>query len=42
MALRVLEKKGDITLGGLFSLHDMVVEHSLSYTSTPPPTKCTR
>ncbi|XP_060928482.1 extracellular calcium-sensing receptor-like [Limanda limanda] len=42
MPLPVLEKRGDITLGGLFSLHDMVVEHSLSYTSTPPRTQCTR
>lgn len=42
MPLPVLEKKGDITLGGLFSLHDMVVEPSLSFTSKPPPTQCTR
>ncbi|KAG7453763.1 extracellular calcium-sensing receptor-like [Solea senegalensis] len=42
MSLPVLEKKGDITLGGLFSLHDMVEEHSVSYTSAPPPTQCTR
>lgn len=42
MSLPVLEKKGDIILGGLFSLHDMVVEPSLSFTSTPPPTQCTR
>nr|XP_046244778.1 extracellular calcium-sensing receptor-like [Scatophagus argus] len=42
ISLPVLEKKGDIILGGLFSLHDMVVEPSLSFTSTPPPTQCTR
>ncbi|KAF1394143.1 hypothetical protein PFLUV_G00023460 [Perca fluviatilis] len=42
MSLPVLEKKGDIILGGLFSLHDMVVEPSLSFTSTPPPAQCTR
>ncbi|XP_071352920.1 extracellular calcium-sensing receptor-like [Trachinotus anak] len=42
MSLPVLNKKGDIILGGLFSLHDMVVEPSLSFTSRPPPTQCTR
>uniref|UniRef100_A0A3B4FKN3 Extracellular calcium-sensing receptor-like n=1 Tax=Pundamilia nyererei TaxID=303518 RepID=A0A3B4FKN3_9CICH len=42
MSLPALEKKGDIILGGLFSLHDMVVEPSLSFTSTPPSTQCTR
>ncbi|XP_041796730.1 extracellular calcium-sensing receptor-like [Chelmon rostratus] len=42
MSLPVLEKEGDIILGGLFSLHDMVVEPSLSFTSTPLPTQCTR
>uniref|UniRef100_A0A3P8W5U0 Extracellular calcium-sensing receptor-like n=1 Tax=Cynoglossus semilaevis TaxID=244447 RepID=A0A3P8W5U0_CYNSE len=42
MSLPVLQKEGDITLGGLFSLHDMVVEHTVSYTSTPAPTQCTR
>ncbi|XP_061576353.1 extracellular calcium-sensing receptor-like [Cololabis saira] len=42
MSLPVLEKKGDIILGGLFSLHDMVVEPYLAFTSPPPPTKCTR
>uniref|UniRef100_A0A672G5A1 Extracellular calcium-sensing receptor-like n=1 Tax=Salarias fasciatus TaxID=181472 RepID=A0A672G5A1_SALFA len=42
VSLPVLEKKGDITLGGLFSLHDSVVVPSLSFTSTPPPTQCTR
>lgn len=40
--LPVLEKQGDIVLGGLFSLHDMVVEENLSFTSQPSPTKCTR
>ncbi|XP_014907987.1 extracellular calcium-sensing receptor-like [Poecilia latipinna] len=38
----VLEKKGDIILGGLFSLHDMVEEQSLPFTSQPPKSKCTR
>eukprot|EP00064_Thunnus_orientalis_P009392 superscaffoldBa00001186_g9416 len=42
VSLPVLEKKGDIILGGLFSLHDTVVEPSLSFTSTPTPTQCTR
>ncbi|XP_037533750.1 extracellular calcium-sensing receptor-like [Nematolebias whitei] len=41
-SLPVLEKRGDIILGGLFSLHDMVVEHNLSFTAQPPPTTCTR
>ncbi|XP_061683495.1 extracellular calcium-sensing receptor-like isoform X2 [Syngnathoides biaculeatus] len=40
--LPVLEKRGDIILGGLFSLHDMVVEPNLTYISRPPPTKCSR
>ncbi|KAL3057482.1 hypothetical protein OYC64_007869 [Pagothenia borchgrevinki] len=42
MSLPVLKKKGDIILGGLFSLHDMVMEPSLSFTSEPPPAHCTR
>ncbi|XP_061137832.1 extracellular calcium-sensing receptor-like [Syngnathus typhle] len=42
MILPYLEKKGDIILGGLFSLHDTVVEPSLTFTSKPPPTECTR
>nr|XP_033486607.1 extracellular calcium-sensing receptor-like [Epinephelus lanceolatus] len=42
MSLPVLEKKGDIIFGGLFSLHDMVVEPSLSFFSKPLPAQCTR
>ncbi|KAI4815559.1 hypothetical protein KUCAC02_005701, partial [Chaenocephalus aceratus] len=42
MSLPVVQKKGDIILGGLFSLHDMVMEPSLSFTSKPPPAHCTR
>uniref|UniRef100_A0A3Q2XQM8 Extracellular calcium-sensing receptor-like n=1 Tax=Hippocampus comes TaxID=109280 RepID=A0A3Q2XQM8_HIPCM len=42
MSLPVLEKRGDIILGGLFSLHDMVMEPSLTFTTKPPPTQCTR
>lgn len=42
MSLPVLEKEGNIVLGGLFSLHDMVLEPTLSFTSTPPPKQCTR
>ncbi|XP_068613888.1 extracellular calcium-sensing receptor-like [Brachionichthys hirsutus] len=42
MSLPVLEKKGDIMLGGLFSLHDMVVEPSLSFTTVTPKTQCTK
>lgn len=42
MSLPVLEKEGNIVLGGLFSLHDMVLEPTLSFTSTPPTKECTR
>lgn len=42
MSLPVVEKEGNIVLGGLFSLHDMVLEPTLSFTSTPPPKQCTR
>lgn len=42
MSLPVLEKEGNVVLGGLFSLHDMVLEPTLSFTSTPPPKQCTR
>lgn len=42
MSLPALEKNGDIILGGLFSLRDMVVEPNLSFTMTPPAIQCTR
>ncbi|KAM8854553.1 extracellular calcium-sensing receptor-like [Synchiropus picturatus] len=42
MPLPVLEKEGDVVLGGLFSLHDTVVEPSFSFTHKPPATQCTR
>lgn len=42
MSLPVLEKEGNIVLGGLFSLHDMVLEPKLTFTSTPPTKQCTR
>uniref|UniRef100_H3C574 Olfactory receptor C family, w1 n=1 Tax=Tetraodon nigroviridis TaxID=99883 RepID=H3C574_TETNG len=42
LSLPVLEKRGDIILGGLFSLHDTVVEPNMTFTSTPAPTQCTR
>uniref|UniRef100_A0A3P9J189 G-protein coupled receptors family 3 profile domain-containing protein n=1 Tax=Oryzias latipes TaxID=8090 RepID=A0A3P9J189_ORYLA len=41
-SLSVLQKRGDIILGGLFSLHDMVVEPRLNFSCPSPPTKCTR
>ncbi|KAJ3591263.1 hypothetical protein NHX12_009209 [Muraenolepis orangiensis] len=42
MSLPVLQRNGDITLGGLFSLHDMVVEPNRSFTTMPPHPRCTR
>uniref|UniRef100_A0A8C4ZN80 Olfactory receptor C family, w1 n=1 Tax=Gadus morhua TaxID=8049 RepID=A0A8C4ZN80_GADMO len=36
MSLPVLQRNGDITLGGLFSLHDMVVEPNRLFTTMPP------
>ncbi|XP_064158915.1 extracellular calcium-sensing receptor-like [Anguilla rostrata] len=38
--LPALVGEGDITLGGLFSLHDSVLEPDLSFTSEPDPTRC--
>lgn len=42
MSLPVVQRNGDITLGGLFSLHDMVVEPNPSFTIMPPHPQCTR
>ncbi|KAA0714814.1 Extracellular calcium-sensing receptor [Triplophysa tibetana] len=38
--LPVLTSEGDITIGGLFSLHDTVLEYPLSFTAKPLPTHC--
>eukprot|EP00063_Salmo_salar_P044177 XP_014019012.1 PREDICTED: extracellular calcium-sensing receptor-like [Salmo salar] len=40
-ALPVLQREGDVMLGGLFSLHDMMLQPDLSFTSKPAPTRCT-
>ena len=42
MSLPVLQRNGDITLGGLFSLHDMAVEPDRLFTTMPPHPRCTR
>lgn len=39
-SLGALEQEGDITLGGLFSLHDSVLEPDLTFGSRPAPTRC--
>ncbi|KAJ8410723.1 hypothetical protein AAFF_G00186800 [Aldrovandia affinis] len=38
--LPALVREGDITLGGLFSLHDSVLEPDLSFTAEPNATLC--
>ncbi|XP_038818061.1 extracellular calcium-sensing receptor-like [Salvelinus namaycush] len=40
-ALPMLQREGDVMLGGLFSLHDMVLQPDLSFTSKPASTRCT-
>ncbi|KAJ7995396.1 hypothetical protein DPEC_G00244130 [Dallia pectoralis] len=39
--LPVLQKPGDVMLGGLFSLHESVLEPDLSFTFKPVSTRCT-
>nr|XP_023677070.1 extracellular calcium-sensing receptor-like [Paramormyrops kingsleyae] len=39
-SLGSLEQEGDVTLGGLFSLHDSVREPDLTFGSRPAPTSC--
>uniref|UniRef100_A0A8C9SD94 Extracellular calcium-sensing receptor-like n=1 Tax=Scleropages formosus TaxID=113540 RepID=A0A8C9SD94_SCLFO len=41
LELPALVKEGDINLGGLFSLHDSVLEPNLSFASKQMPTSCT-
>lgn len=41
MSMPVLQRPGNITLGGLFSLHDAVLETDLSFTTLPAAMRCT-
>ncbi|XP_069004362.1 extracellular calcium-sensing receptor-like [Embiotoca jacksoni] len=38
----LLSEKGDITIGGAFSIHSQISKPSLSLTDTPQPLKCSR
>ncbi|GAA6085819.1 extracellular calcium-sensing receptor-like, partial [Tachysurus ichikawai] len=39
--LPVVSRRGNITLGGLFSLHDAMMEARLSFSSQPKSAQCT-
>lgn len=39
--LPTVAREGNITLGGLFSLHDAMIETRVSLNSQPEPAKCT-
>lgn len=39
--LPVVAREGNVTLGGLFSLHDAMMETRLSFTSQPQTAHCT-
>ncbi|KAM3874689.1 uncharacterized protein ACN63O_024683 [Diretmus argenteus] len=38
----LLSKEGDITIGGVFSIHSQITNPPLSFTDTPEPLKCSR